>query len=577
MEQYLLDNYRIAFVIIAMIITFFAPYAVIVFWIKKEAPPSSRRNRLAVLTCMWSVIGAYRISFSVSPLFFAAAFMAAFVGLSFILQKKRSLLEAFVANSATSICASYIYTIGLSIQSKGEFDHKWYFVIMAVVFFVGLNYLTDRTRSSWEKNLSNDRALSSLVLVASTGFYFISMKSVSAGSEHAPTFTPSSYKMEGSFLLYFFLATILFLFILRQWLSSIKAKKSHVKWGQELHYLYDHHATIIISSDLEGRITRVNPSFLKMSGYSNDEVTEKRVDSFLSFYSQTDLNIHINKVKKGNEESLTAVLTTKHATTIYLSVMIYPIRCKTRVKELFFVGNTICDSSNNAKYITSQFLTQIGHEIRNPLNSILGYAQLMKQDEHSPLSEKQIDRVDKMIRSGNHLLQLINEVLNLEKYQKGYFTVTLEEINIQHLVADSISLVIPLALEKKVEVISNIHSEDEVILSVDSTRMMQVLLNLLTNGIKFNKYGGKLFVSTEKKGENFIIVISDTGLGMEQEEIEKIFTPFYRSDNPSRDTDGFGIGLAIAKYLIERMGGKITVQSSKGKGSAFKITFKVKE
>ncbi|TWI59165.1 sensor histidine kinase [Halalkalibacter nanhaiisediminis] len=435
-------------------------------------------------------------------------------------------------------------------------------------------------------NQTDKRMVSNIVFCLSIIFlYFFTINNRTLSFNIAYSFTPLSFEWEGSFLPYLLAIIIIILFINQQMILTVQEKNKRIReteYEQEFQHLYQHPATVVISTNLDGRITHANQGFLVVSGYSLDEVKGKYLHSFLSSESKSRFVELIKNLHKSDSLSLTVVLQSNIHTIKQLSITIYPILAESKIKGIFVVGNfhsehmSFQEHNGKASLGSHQFLTQISHEVKTPLNSILGYAQLMKMDSSLSLNEKQTERIDKMIKSGNHLLQLINEVMNLKKYEKGQLNLSLEHISIHQLIEDSIHIVTPLALEKKVEIITNLDLNHEVFLRIDSIKMMQALLNLLANAIKFNHYEGKIVLSTEKKENDFHIFISDTGVGMNEEEMKKIFFPFYRASKLPSDQDGIGIGLTISKNLIEMMEGTITVKSSKDKGSTFIITFNCK-
>ena len=224
------------------------------------------------------------------------------------------------------------------------------------------------------------------------------------------------------------------------------------------------------------------------------------------------------------------------------------------------------ETAERASQAKSNFLSSMSHELRTPMNAILGFAQILEYD--GELKEEQLDNVHEIIKAGNHLLELINEVLDLAKIESGHLDLSLEPVNLLDLVEECFSLITPVANNYEIDIR---HSEiGNYFIRADRTRLKQVLLNLLSNAIKYNQKGGSVELNVELKDENILrISIRDTGMGIEPEKQEELFKPFNRLNAENSEIEGTGIGLAITRSLIEMMGGDIAVESEPGKGSCF--------
>ncbi len=222
------------------------------------------------------------------------------------------------------------------------------------------------------------------------------------------------------------------------------------------------------------------------------------------------------------------------------------------------------EKANQAK---SEFLSSMSHELRTPMNAILGFAQLMENDDTLP--DDHIDSVEEILKAGRHLLNLINDVLDLARIESGKLELDLEPVPICPLVHECIRLMAPLA-EKKAIHISHDNLSGAVI-RADRTRLKQVLLNLLSNGIKYNHQGGRVEVTRGKPGAEgcLRLEIRDTGHGIEENQLSNLFQPFSRLDAKKKAIEGTGIGLNITKRIVEMMGGTLGVRSKPGVGSVF--------
>jgi signal transduction histidine kinase len=223
----------------------------------------------------------------------------------------------------------------------------------------------------------------------------------------------------------------------------------------------------------------------------------------------------------------------------------------------------------------SQFLANMSHELRTPLNAILGYAELIMDDIYGEVPEKIRDVLERVQKSGQHLLSLINAVLDLSKIEAGQLTLSIDEYSIQEVVYAAMTSVESLAAEKQLKLAVEL-SPDLPTARGDERRMVQVVLNLIGNAIKFTEAGGVTVRVTAADG-TFLIAVSDTGPGISDEDQAKIFEEFQQADSSStKQKGGTGLGLSIAKRIIEMHGGRIWVESSLGKGSTFWFTLPVR-
>jgi signal transduction histidine kinase len=231
------------------------------------------------------------------------------------------------------------------------------------------------------------------------------------------------------------------------------------------------------------------------------------------------------------------------------------------------------DKANQAK---SQFLSRISHDLRTPLTAIMGFGQLLGMDKSAPLSQRQVDSVAEINKASEHLLDLINDILNLAQIESGHIELQLEAVNTCELVAECEALIAPLAAERDIN-FTTPHTEGReppahpFLVEADRKRLKQVLLNLLGNAVKYNRHGGSISISCEPAGRNLRILVADTGEGLTEVQQSQLFLSFERLGAEHTSTKGSGIGLVIAKGLVENMAGTIGVESESGKGSTFWI------
>ncbi|WP_152415220.1 PAS domain S-box protein [Caenispirillum salinarum] len=231
------------------------------------------------------------------------------------------------------------------------------------------------------------------------------------------------------------------------------------------------------------------------------------------------------------------------------------------------VAQREADAANQAK---SAFLSSMSHELRTPLNAVLGFAQLLEVSRKDPLSEKQQSHVKQILKGGQHLLDLINEVLDLARIEAGKMTLSIEDIDAADVLGECLPLAETLADKRAITIRVDV-TDPAPRVRADFTRFKQVLLNLLSNAVKYNRESGRIIVTVAvdlaKKTARFSV--ADTGQGIPPEHMDGLFEPFNRLGAEATEVEGTGIGLTLTRELVERMDGAIGVESTVGKGSTF--------
>jgi PAS domain S-box-containing protein len=230
------------------------------------------------------------------------------------------------------------------------------------------------------------------------------------------------------------------------------------------------------------------------------------------------------------------------------------------------------DAAENANQAKSEFLSRMSHELRTPLNAILGFGQLLEMEDLAP---DQVESVQQMVKGGRRLLELINEVLDIARVESGTLRLSLEPVSIGYVVRESTDLIRPLAVERGIELRSELDDEaNELHVLADRQRLGQVLLNLLSNAVKYNIERGRVSVRASRDDDRVWIGVTDTGPGVAPDQVPLLFTPFERLGADQSSVEGTGLGLALSKSLVEAMGGVIEVDTMMRQGTTFWVALK---
>lgn len=239
-------------------------------------------------------------------------------------------------------------------------------------------------------------------------------------------------------------------------------------------------------------------------------------------------------------------------------------------REALIMASHAASEASRAK---SEFLASMSHELRTPLNAVLGFAEILLYDTTSPPSARQVDHIRHISDGGNHLLNLVNEILDLARVESGHLELSLEAVDANKAVAECIALTLPLGEARQIKIVDEFAKNSTTCLHTDQLRLTQVLVNLLSNAIKYNRDGGVVTVKGNKIDSNFLrISVMDTGIGIAKKDHADLFQMFHRL-NPAdaSKAEGTGVGLATTRALVENMDGRIGFESEEGVGSTFWI------
>ncbi|MGO9122925.1 MAG: ATP-binding protein [Desulfomonilaceae bacterium] len=237
-------------------------------------------------------------------------------------------------------------------------------------------------------------------------------------------------------------------------------------------------------------------------------------------------------------------------------------------------------AAQSADMAKSKFLANMSHELRTPLNAIIGFSEILEDQTFGELNEKQLRYARHIHSSGQHLLELINEILDLAKVESGKAELHISDVNFKRLLENSVVIIREKALRRRIHVDVRLQEElADLHVQADELKIKQIVFNLLSNAAKFTPEGGRIEISAHLEAEQVVISVADTGVGLKPQDQERIFAPFEQVDlsDTRQPGQGTGLGLALARSLVELHGGRIRVNSDGiGKGSTFIFTIPIR-
>ena len=343
----------------------------------------------------------------------------------------------------------------------------------------------------------------------------------------------------------------------------------HAQWG-------------VVVGNAEGtRLQLANPAFADMHGYTVDEMEGMPLLEVFHPDVRAEVPAHIQAANTLGHMTFESLHIRKDGSTfpvlvdatavkdergnvLYRAVNVQDISAMKAVEEGLHAARVEAQRANQAK---SEFLSRMSHELRTPLNVILGFAQVLQLDELSP---GQSESVGHILQAGRHLLALIDDVLDISRIESGKMALSIEPVAMGDAVEDVLKLMQPLADERGVTLThpsrgSGCHA------FADRQRLKQVLLNLVTNAIKYNTRGGSLVIECDDDGARVHISVIDDGIGFPEDALGRLFVPFDRLGREATEVEGTGLGLSLCKGLVEAMGGTIEARANPGGGSIFTV------
>ena len=359
---------------------------------------------------------------------------------------------------------------------------------------------------------------------------------------------------------------------------------------QRFRNIWDNVPIGIIYTDLRGQVMKANPRFCELTGYSEEELLTRpasqytHADDTARDVELADRLVH-GAIPMDRREKR---FITRDGRTVWVQSTVSLLRDalgqprhivgavediteRLRLRDAE-KARDLAEASNRAKV---DFLSRMSHELRTPLNAILGFAQLLDLGKRDPLTPAQRPWVDHIQHAGWHLLEMINDVLDLSRIESGNLRLQLEPLDVVTLVADVVPMVRADAQERAIAISTRLDSATSSALG-DATRVRQIVINLLSNAVKYNVDGGRIEVICGMQGLDTVqVAVTDSGIGMTPQQHADLFTPFNRLGQERSTQEGTGIGLVISKSLAEAMGGTLRAGPAPGGGTTFVLTLPV--
>jgi len=332
-----------------------------------------------------------------------------------------------------------------------------------------------------------------------------------------------------------------------------------------------------------GEVVLVNSQAVSLFGWKPEELMGKKIDILVpERFRANHPNHRVNFFASPKVRSMGAELELfglrKDGTEFPVEISLSPLE----TEEGLFVSSAIRDVTqrkrveqtlHEANRLKSEFLANMSHELRTPLNGIIGFSEVLIDEKAGPLGSRQKEYLNDILNSGRHLLQLINDVLDLSKVEAGKMDLFPETFALPAAVAEVCSVLTPLAKKKNIPIRSEIAPAAAQV-TLDQQKFKQVLYNLLSNAVKFTDEGGRVdIVASAQDSSGLRLEVRDSGVGIKADDFSKLFVEFQQLDSGvSRRHQGTGLGLALTKKIVELQKGTITVESEPGRGSTFTVT-----
>jgi PAS domain S-box-containing protein len=366
--------------------------------------------------------------------------------------------------------------------------------------------------------------------------------------------------------------------------------------------LVDDLGDIVVEIDAEGRLVYVNRALTELTGLSKDDLSGSGMMDFVHPDDRMIAAEHVAAAIAGADTRSAATARQVRFLAADGSVRWMSVRgravfdddgnlggflgilhditdsvlAEQQVRQALAEAEAARDEAEHASRAKSEFLSRMSHELRTPLNAILGFAQLL---ELGSLDADDSENVEQILRAGHHLLDLINEVLDVARVESGTLSLSIEPVDLSEIVAESLDLVRTAASGRGIVLRTPNHLDGSAVLA-DRQRLKQILVNLVSNAVKYNRADGEVVVSWVATSDQpadaaaaphgwLRVAIADTGVGIPADRLDDVFTPFERLGAEGTEIEGTGVGLALTRTLAQALGGRVGVHSEVGAGSTF--------
>ncbi len=347
-----------------------------------------------------------------------------------------------------------------------------------------------------------------------------------------------------------------------------------------LESVFDFVESQVFVKDLDGRYVFANQQIEIESGIPHDEMIGRTDHELFPGADVDTWRAHdVAVVEAGEAVTVEELFERPDGTQTFLSMKFPLLDLGGRPYALAGISTNITArkaseqavvEANRAK---TDFLSRMSHELRTPLNSVIGFAQLLAKDD---LGDDQRESVDQILTGAEHLLGLINEVLDISGIESGTLSMSIEPVDLESVVTEAAELMTTLAADRRLALdVQPAPGRRELLVWADRQRLRQVLLNLLSNAVKYTQPGGSIAVGWMPRDDGTLLIeVGDTGPGIAPEDLDRVFAPFERLGRQAAATEGTGIGLALTKGLVEQMGGVIGIRTELGAGTTFTVVLR---
>jgi PAS domain S-box-containing protein len=361
---------------------------------------------------------------------------------------------------------------------------------------------------------------------------------------------------------------------------------------QELQGFIDAMSTLAAKVAPDGTFLIVNKTAFDASGLSREEYmktnflegpwwtfdpdVQARVrDMFRKALAGTRINYEENVFVFGQVRTINFSLIPMRDAEGKVEYLIAEGRDITELKQTEMALQQAKEEAERANLAKSEFLSRMSHELRTPLNAILGFGQVLNTRQLQP---REMECVGHIVKGGHHLLELINEVLDIARVEAGHISLSIEPVAVAGVLRETLDLMVPLAVQQGIQLLTNAAQSCQEYVQADRQRLKQVLINVLANAVKYNRPGGEVMVTCVPDGpDRMRIQIKDNGPGIAPADLQRLFIPFDRLGAEKSSVEGTGLGLTLSRHLVQAMDGVLEVESAMGQGSTFSIVLPIVE